>query len=44
MAAATMQTLLCAMNLGFGGPEHLGASLVPAQAKLNGVDFPPKQR
>jgi 3-hydroxyisobutyrate dehydrogenase-like beta-hydroxyacid dehydrogenase len=44
MAAATMQTLLSAINLGFGGPESLVASLVPAQAKLNGVEFPPKQR
>ncbi|MEO8627598.1 MAG: NAD(P)-dependent oxidoreductase [Betaproteobacteria bacterium] len=42
MAAATMQTLLTAMNLGFGKPEHLVPSLVEAQAKLNGVSFPPK--
>ena len=43
MAAATMQTLLAAMNLGFGGPEHLVASLVEAQAKINGVSFPPQK-
>jgi hypothetical protein len=30
------------VNLGFGAPEHLVGSLVQAQAKLNGVDFPPK--
>jgi 3-hydroxyisobutyrate dehydrogenase-like beta-hydroxyacid dehydrogenase len=42
MAAATMQTLLAAVNLGFGAPQHLVGSLVQAQAKLNGVDFPPK--
>ena len=42
MAAATMQTLLTAMNLGFGGPENMVPSLVEAQAKLNGVAFPPK--
>jgi 3-hydroxyisobutyrate dehydrogenase-like beta-hydroxyacid dehydrogenase len=41
MAAATMQTLLAAVNLGFGTPEHLVASLVEAQAKINGVSFPP---
>jgi 3-hydroxyisobutyrate dehydrogenase-like beta-hydroxyacid dehydrogenase len=44
MAAATMQTLLAAMNLGFGGPEHLVASLVEAQAKINGVSFPPQKQ
>ncbi len=37
-----MQTMLNAMNLGFGEPQHLVASLVQAQAKLNGVAFPPK--
>jgi len=42
MSAATMQTMLNAMNLGFGEPQHLVASLVQAQAKLNGVAFPPK--
>lgn len=42
MAAATMQTLLAAINLGFGTPEHLVASLVEAQAKINGVPFPPQ--
>jgi 3-hydroxyisobutyrate dehydrogenase-like beta-hydroxyacid dehydrogenase len=41
MSAATMQTMLNAMNLGFGEPQHLVASLVQAQAKLNGVEFPP---
>jgi hypothetical protein len=42
MAAATMQTMQTAINLGFGTPEHLVGSLVPAQAKLNNVEFPPK--
>jgi 3-hydroxyisobutyrate dehydrogenase-like beta-hydroxyacid dehydrogenase len=42
MAAATMQTLLAAINLGFGGPEHMVPSLVLAQARLNAVEFPPK--
>ena len=42
MAAAVMQSLLAAINLGFGTPDHLVASLVEAQAKLNGVAFPPK--
>lgn len=42
MSNATMQTLTQAVNLGFGGPEHLVASLVPAVAKLNNTDFPPK--
>ena len=42
MAAATLQTLTQAVNLGFGGPEHLVASLVPAVAKLNNTTFPPK--
>jgi len=37
MAAATQQSLLTAMNLGFGTPDHLVGSLVEAQAKLNGV-------
>jgi 3-hydroxyisobutyrate dehydrogenase-like beta-hydroxyacid dehydrogenase len=41
MAAATMQTLLAAVNMGFGTPDHLVASLVEAQAKINGVVFPP---
>ena len=40
--AATLQTLTQAVNLGFGGPEHLVASLVPAIAKLNNTPFPPK--
>jgi 3-hydroxyisobutyrate dehydrogenase-like beta-hydroxyacid dehydrogenase len=43
MAAATMQTMQTAINLGFGTPEHLVGSLVPAQAKLNGVEFPPRK-
>ena len=43
MAAATMQTLLAAVNLGFGTPEHLVPSLVEAQAKINGVAFPPRK-
>ena len=42
MAAATLQTLTQAVNLGFGGPEHLVASLVPAVAKLNNTPFPPR--
>ena len=42
MAAATLQTLTQAVNLGFGGPEHLVASLVLAVAKLNNTTFPPK--
>lgn len=42
MSNATMQTLTQAVNLGFGGPEHLVASLVPAVAKLNNTAFPPK--
>ncbi|HXF16669.1 MAG TPA: NAD(P)-dependent oxidoreductase [Burkholderiales bacterium] len=41
MAAATLQTLTQAVNLGFGGPDHLVASLVPAVAKLNNTTFPP---
>ena len=41
MAAATLQTLTQAVNLGFGGPEHLVAALVPAVAKLNTTTFPP---
>jgi 3-hydroxyisobutyrate dehydrogenase-like beta-hydroxyacid dehydrogenase len=44
MAAATMQTMQTAINLGFGTPEHLVGSLVPAQAKLNNVEFPPKKQ
>jgi 3-hydroxyisobutyrate dehydrogenase-like beta-hydroxyacid dehydrogenase len=42
MAAATLTSLTQAVNLGFGGPEHLVASLVPAQAKINNTPFPPK--
>jgi 3-hydroxyisobutyrate dehydrogenase-like beta-hydroxyacid dehydrogenase len=42
MAVATLQTLTQAMNLGFGSPEHMVASLVPAVAKLNNTTFPPK--
>ncbi len=41
MAATTLQSVIAAMNLGFSGPEHLTASLVLAQSKLNGVAFPP---
>ncbi len=37
MAAATQQTLLTAINLGFGTPDHMVSELVAAQAKLNGV-------
>lgn len=44
MAAATLQTLTQAANLGYGGPEHLVASLVPAVAKLNDTSFPPKSQ
>lgn len=43
MAAATTQSLLTAVNLGFGGSEYLTGSLVQAQAKLNGVEFPPRK-
>jgi 3-hydroxyisobutyrate dehydrogenase-like beta-hydroxyacid dehydrogenase len=43
MAAATLQTLTQAVNLGFGTPEHMVASLVPAVAKLNNTVFPPKR-
>jgi 3-hydroxyisobutyrate dehydrogenase-like beta-hydroxyacid dehydrogenase len=42
MASATLTTLSSAVNLGFGSPEHLVGSLVPAQAKLNNTSFPPK--
>jgi 3-hydroxyisobutyrate dehydrogenase-like beta-hydroxyacid dehydrogenase len=42
MAAATLTSLTQAVNLGFGGPEHLVGSLVPAQAKINNTPFPPK--
>ena len=42
MAPAVLNTLTNAVNLGFGTPEHLVASLVESQAKLNNVDFPPK--
>ena len=42
MASATLQTLTQAVNLGFGGPEHLVASLVPAVAKMNNITFPPR--
>jgi len=42
MAAATLQTLTQAVNLGFGSAEHMVASLVPAVAKLNNTTFPPR--
>lgn len=42
LAAATLTSLSSAVNLGFGGPEHLVGSLVQAQARINAVDFPPK--
>lgn len=42
MAASTLTSLMQAVNLGFGGPEHLVGSLVPAQAKINNTPFPPK--
>lgn len=42
MASATLQTLTQAVNLGFGTPEHMVASLVPAVAKLNNTTFPPE--
>jgi len=42
MASATLQTLTQAVNLGFGGPEHMVASLVPAVAKMNNTNFPPR--
>jgi 3-hydroxyisobutyrate dehydrogenase-like beta-hydroxyacid dehydrogenase len=41
MAAATLTSLAQAVNLGFGGPEHLVGSLVPAQARINNTPFPP---
>ncbi|HEX7951812.1 MAG TPA: NAD(P)-dependent oxidoreductase [Burkholderiales bacterium] len=41
MASATLQTLTQAVNLGFGGPQHMVAALVPAVAKMNGTTFPP---
>lgn len=43
MAAATLTTLSQAVNLGFGGPEHLVGSLVEAQARINDTPFPPRQ-
>jgi 3-hydroxyisobutyrate dehydrogenase-like beta-hydroxyacid dehydrogenase len=42
MAPAVLNTLTNAVNLGFGTPAHLVASLVESQAKLNDVEFPPK--
>ena len=42
MAPAILNTLTNAVNLGFGTPKHLVASLIESQAKLNNVDFPPK--
>lgn len=42
MAPAVLNTLTNAVNLGFGTPKHLVASLVESQAKLNDVAFPPK--
>jgi len=42
MAPAILNTLTNAVNLGFGTPKHLVASLIESQAKLNDVDFPPK--
>jgi 3-hydroxyisobutyrate dehydrogenase-like beta-hydroxyacid dehydrogenase len=42
MSAATLTSLTQAVNLGYGGPEHLVGSLVPAQAKINNTPFPPK--
>jgi hypothetical protein len=42
MATATLQTLTQAVNMGFGGPDDLVASLVPAVAKINNTPFPPK--
>ena len=42
MAPAVMQSLLAAINLGNGGPEHMVPSLVEAQAKINGVSVPSK--
>ena len=41
-AAVTTQSLIAAANLGFNTPEHFTASLIKAQAILNGVAFPPK--
>lgn len=43
MAASTLQSLIGAINLGFGGPEHMTGSLIQAQARLNGVTFPPRK-
>jgi 3-hydroxyisobutyrate dehydrogenase-like beta-hydroxyacid dehydrogenase len=42
MAPAVMQSLLAAINLGYGAPEHMVPSLVEAQAKINGVSIPSK--
>jgi hypothetical protein len=42
MAPAVLNTLTNAVNLGFGTPAHLVASLVESQAMLNDVEFPPK--
>jgi hypothetical protein len=42
MSVATLQTLTNAVNLGFGTPDHMVASLVPALAKMNNTTFPPK--
>jgi len=43
VAAVVTQSLLTAVNLGFGGPEHLTGSLIRVQAKLNDVEFPPSR-
>jgi len=43
MAASTLQSVIAAVNLGFGGPEHLTGSMILAQSKLNAVEFPPRK-
>lgn len=42
VTAAVNQSLNQALGLGFGAPDKMLASLVQAQAHLNGVDIPPK--
>lgn len=44
VGAAVQQSLNQALGLGFGGPEHMLAALVQAQAALNGIEFPPPSR
>jgi hypothetical protein len=44
MAPAALNTLTHAVDPGFGTQQHLVASLVESQAKMNGVDFPPRSQ